>query len=146
MSEFIKPMQIDMDALFQASRQTTPGVGSHDFSHRFCHLLSAALKGCQKDRYEVACEMSRLTGDDITKAMLDSWTSQSKEQNRFPAQYLPAFMFVVGSNEPLEFLADKSGCLALTGDEAAMVVEARIDHAIKDLQKKKRDLKKRQSR
>ena len=64
---------------------TSPKEGSLDIDTEVRHLVSEELKGCPYSRYHVAARMSELTGTEITKSMLDSWTAESKEQHRFPA-------------------------------------------------------------
>jgi len=92
--------------------------GTFDIDRRFREAISAALKACPLSRYQVAARMSELTGQDITKTMLDSWTAESKEQHRFPAIYLPAFCEAVGSSEPLKLLGHLVGVFVLPGPEA----------------------------
>ena len=55
--------------------------------------IKHALKQCPLSRVQVAGEMSHLIGDvEVTRFMLDTWTAESKEGHRFPAEYLPGFL------------------------------------------------------
>lgn len=47
-----------------------PGLGN--YASQVSELVSEILKGCELDRYEVAARMSRLSGDDVSKNMLDA--------------------------------------------------------------------------
>lgn len=96
----------------------SPKEGSLDIDTEFRHLISEILKGCPYSRYHISARMSELTGAEITKAMLDSWTAESKDLHRFPAIFLPAFCVAVGSSEGLDFLAQKAGVFVLPGKEA----------------------------
>lgn len=41
----------------------------------------------------------------MTKRQLDAWTASSKEEHRFPLEYLPAFCWATCTSEPLRVLA-----------------------------------------
>jgi hypothetical protein len=81
--------------------------------------------------------MSELLNQEISKYMLDTWTAESKEYHRFPAEYLPAFCATVGSVEPLQVLAEKAGVFVLQGPEALRSEIRRLEEEIKRLQKEK---------
>lgn len=107
------------DMLVENQRgEVSPREGSLDIDTEFRGVISEELKGCPYSRYHIAGRMSELTGTEITKAMLDSWTAESKELHRFPAIFLPAFCVAVGSSAPLDFLAKKAGVFVLPGKEA----------------------------
>ena len=100
----------------QDENRHNPGSLAIDIEFR--ELVTAELKSSPHSRYHVASRMSELTGTDITKTMLDSWTAESKEFHRFPAIFLPAFCVAVGSSGILDFLGRKSGVFVLPGEEA----------------------------
>ena len=60
-----------------------------------------------------------LGADLITKRQLDSWTANSKEQHRFPLEYLAAFCWATGSDAPLRVLASALGYDLVDAREAA---------------------------
>jgi hypothetical protein len=115
-------------------------AGSFDIDRQFREAISAALKQCSLSRWQVAARMSELTGAEITKTMLDSWTAESKELHRFPAIFLPAFCEAVGSSEPLKIMGGLVGVFVLPGPEALRAEIRRIDEEIqrKQAEKKKR--------
>jgi len=81
--------------------------------------------------------MSALVNQEISKYMLDTWTAESKDYHRFPAEFLPAFCQAVGSYEPLRFLAEKAGVFVLPGQEALRSEIKKIEEEIKKLQKQR---------
>ena len=95
-----------------------PKAGSLDIDIEFRELISQTLKECPYSRYHVAARMSELTGHEITKSMLDSWTAESKDNHRFPAVFLPAFCNAVGNAAVVDFLGRKTGVYVLPGKEA----------------------------
>lgn len=113
-------------------------MGSLDIDRQFREAISQALKACPLSRWQVAARMSEMTGQDITKAMLDSWTAESKEGHRFPAIFLPAFCDAAGCNDPLIFLGKSIGVFVLPGPEALRAEIQRIEEEINKKQAEKR--------
>jgi hypothetical protein len=144
MTKLKKRLDINQASLFeilQNYQDEKPGgkpAGSLDIDRPFREAISEALKRCPLSRYQVAARMSELTGTDITKTMLDSWTADSKEQHRFPAIFLPAFCEAVGGSEPLKLLGQLAGVFVLPGPEALRAEIQRIDEEISRKQNEKR--------
>ncbi len=92
--------------------------GSLNINVALRRAMKRAIKQCHLSRHQIAGEMSHLVGVEITKTMIDSWTAESKPQNRPPAEYIPAFCRATGSNEPLEVLTDAAGIFAMPGPDA----------------------------
>lgn len=80
--------------------------------------LNNAIKHCSLSRHQIAGQMSHLLNDEITKAQIDSWTAESREDRHIPAEYLPAFCQATGNYEALEALNRKAGLFAMEGAEA----------------------------
>ena len=100
--------------------------------------LNQAIKGCNLSRWEIAGKMSDLLDCEISKAMLDAWTAESKEGHRFPAEFLPAFCRVTGCRVPLSILAEMAGLFALPGPEALRAEIQKLDEEAKKLSSEKR--------
>lgn len=146
MAKMKKSVDINQLSLFETlknlqDREAHPKAsGSMDIDRLFREAISEALKNCPLSRYQVAARMSELTGQEITKAMLDSWTAESKEGHRFPAIFLPAFCEAVGCSEPLKILGHLVGVFVLPGPEALRAEIRRLEEEIgkKQQEKKKR--------
>jgi hypothetical protein len=82
--------------------------------------------------------MSELVGVEITKSQLDTWTAESKEYHRFPAEYLPAYCTVTGYKEPLYIMARLLQCYLLESEEALLAELGRIDQVKRDLSRKEK--------
>jgi hypothetical protein len=117
-------------------------AGSFDIDRQFRECISSVLKNCPLSRYQVAARMSELLGQEISKAMLDSWTAESKEGHRFPAVFLPAFCESAGQTDPIRMLGRLVGTFVLPGPEALRAEIRRIEEEInkKQSEKKKRML------
>ena len=131
----------DILSAYQESQKRAPAeqdAGSMDIDRQFRAAISAALKQCPQSRWHVAARMSELTGQEITKTMLDSWTAESKDGHRFPAIFLPAFCEATGSSEPLKMLGRPAGVFVLPGPEALRAEIQRIEEEINRQQAEKR--------
>jgi hypothetical protein len=114
-----------------------PGPGGLNIQHHFQGIITQCIKKCPLSRWQIAGKMSELLNQEITKYMLDTWTAESKEYHRFPAEYLPAFCAAVGSFEPLRLLAEKANVFVVPGPEALRAEIRRLEEEIKRLQKEK---------
>lgn len=128
----------DLVKTIQTDQHPRNNPGAFDLDRAFRESVSLALKNCPLSRWQVAARMSELSGCDITKSMLDSWTAESKEQHRFPAIYLPAFCEAVGSSSPMNLLARPVGVFVLPGPEALRAEIQRIEEDILKKQTEKR--------
>lgn len=123
---------------YQEQQSTKKPAGSFNIDTAFREAISEALKRCPRSRWEVAGRMSELTGTDISKSMLDSWTSEAKENHRFPAIFLPAFCEASGCSEPLKLLGRLVGVFVLPGPEALRAEIMKLEEEIGKKQQEKR--------
>ena len=77
--------------LFEVPQATSTLPAALNFGCEVAHLVSAALKICPLDRYQVAAEMTRLTGKDVNKLTIDGWSSESRDNFNIPFYMVPAF-------------------------------------------------------
>lgn len=91
--------------------------GSLDISTKLRTALSAAIKSSPLSRHLIAGKMSDLMDRDITKAMLDSWTADSKDAWKFPAEYIPAFCLATENTSLLELICSECKCLLVKTED-----------------------------
>lgn len=127
--------------LFEVPVARTPLPGALDVGLQVRHLISDLLKACPRNRFEVAAHMSELTGAEITKHQLDSWTAESREGWRFPLEYLPAFEVAVGTHQVTTWMADLRGCKVLVGKEALDAEIGKLERLKEDAAKRIKQLK-----
>jgi len=120
-----------------------PTGGSLDYANELRAELSAALKETPLSRYEVAARMSELTGHEITKTMLDSWTAESKSPWRFPFEYAAAFETACGTTRLQALFGRKRGSRVLVGEEVLFAELGRIEQAEVQLAARKKLLRER---
>ncbi len=130
------PDQLSIFEILSEQGGAEASPGSLDVDRRFRESVSAALKTCPPSRYQVAARMSELTGCDITKSMLDSWTAESKEGHRFPAIFLPAFCEATGQMEPLAMLGQMANVFVVEGPDALRADIRRDEEQIKEIRKR----------
>jgi len=71
--------------------------------------LTHGLSNCGLSREDVAQEMSRLTGEHISRGHLDNWCSEGKRDWRFPAEYMTAFCIITGDYGLVAAVLDGTG-------------------------------------
>jgi len=77
----------------------------------------ATLKECLLGPEEIADEMSRLTGDKITKNHIANWSAESKSQYRLPLEWAAAFSIVTNDTRVIKAALEGSGINLLDDKE-----------------------------
>lgn len=129
--------QLPLYDLIQKQEPIMHKEGSLDIHVQFRNLLSLCIRQSNLSRYQVCAIMSELLSQDVTVNMLNGWTAESKDEHRFPAEFLPAFCEAVHSYEPLKFLAQKSGVFVLPSSEALRSEIQKIEEQIESLRQEK---------
>lgn len=127
--------------MFDIPHADTPSAGNLDMDVPLRDALSDALKHCDFDRWHVAAEMSRLTGREISKHMLDAYTAESRTDHNFPFRYAAAFEVATGSYCLTHLLAKVRGCEVLVGDDALLAELGRVEQMEAELKQQKAALK-----
>jgi len=109
---------------------------SHDLSRKIRLWANEAIRLSPLSREQIADSMSALTGQTVTKTMLDCWTGASRA-NRFPAEFLPAFCIAAGNNHIMDQLAADMGARLIDTGEAVKARMAQwavvIAHGLEDM-------------
>jgi hypothetical protein len=82
------------------------------------NALYEMFKASPLNRWQIAAKMSELMDLEVTKYMLDAWTSESKEGHRFPMEFGPAACVASGNNKVIEVVCQPVGMFALGGPDA----------------------------
>ena len=123
-----------------ASRPSGMAEGALNVQHRLVGAITQAIKESPLSRWEIAGKMSELLGLEVSKHMLDAWTSEAKEYHRFPAEYLPAFCMATGSLSPLRVLSEAAGVFLLESPDALRSRIQFLDEQQKEISSEKREL------
>lgn len=101
------PRQLTLP-LFQG-RTNTIRAGMLARKEAVREALTLDLAECGLSREAVASEMSRVTGEQISRTHLDNWCSDAKREWRFPAEFTTAFCAVTGGTRVLQAVLAGSG-------------------------------------
>lgn len=127
-------------AIDQVVRRFDPErVRAASAAGHIARAVSEALKDCGFDREAVAREMSAYLGEEVSKAMLDAYASQAREEHNIPAHRLVALAVITGDarllNAVLEgtgFIAVEAKCEALLRRERAIELRDRLTQEIEE--------------
>lgn len=127
-----------------ARRADCRPTGSLQFDTEWREALSRAIAESGFGREQIAAEMERLVGNDpeypVSKALLDSWTAQSRHGWRFPLIYLPAFVAVTGAHWLLDLIAERCERVVVTSEEARHIELGRVKREMQRLRRREREL------
>lgn len=104
-------------------------------------IISDSIKQCPLSRYEVAAKMSDILGAEITKAQLDSWSAESKENHRFPLIYISAFCQITGCRELARYMAKLCGGHFIEGEDALTLELGKVYEQKRELSKREQRIK-----
>lgn len=128
--------------LFEVPRPAQALAGSHDFRPVVAELVSQALHGAAGDRHEIAASMSRLAGRDVSKYMLDAYSSGARDEYNLPMWLVPALEVSCGTHALTAWLVDVRGGRMLIGREALNAELGRLERMREDAAKRIREVKK----
>ena len=133
-------MTLDMfDGIPQAHPMT---AGAWRFRTEIAHVMGDAIKACAKDRYQIAADMSRLLGREVSLNTLDKYTSEASEDHIPNLETAIAFDAATGQTALASFFASKLGCRVMPGKEALFAELGRLEQMKGDIAKKEKAIKK----
>lgn len=115
--------------LFATPRPAASMPGTQDYRPAVAHLLGEMFARSGKDRYQIAADASRLCGHDISKLMLDGYTSESRETFNCPAWLMPVLETASSSHAYTHWIAEIRGGRVLLGKEVLMHEYSRLEAA-----------------
>jgi hypothetical protein len=122
--------------------QPIPAVpGNGNYAAQVSELVSEILKGSELDRYEIAAQMSRLSGDDVSKNMLDAWSSPARADHNLPLYRAALLEEVCSSHVLTNWLVNLRGGRVAYGREALDAELGRLERVAAEATRKARDLK-----
>lgn len=128
--------------MFEVPRPASPVAASMDYRSTVAHLLADALKAAEGDRYDVAAEASRLVGRDVSKAMLDAYTSEARNAWNLPFWLVPALETACRTHALTQWLAEVRGGRLYVGGENLAAQLGRLMRAKEETEAQIRRLKK----
>lgn len=113
--------------LFSTPRPAPTLAGSQDYRAVIAHLLGDMFAKSGKDRWQIAADASRLSGHEVSKLMLDGYTSEARDTFNCPAWLLPVLEAVCASHAYTFWLASMRGGRVLLGEEVLEHEYARLE-------------------
>ncbi|MDT4854064.1 hypothetical protein FQZ97_883510 [compost metagenome] len=105
--------------------------------------MGELLKATDLDRYEVAARMSRLSGDDVSKAMLDAWSSPARLDHNLPFYRAALLEEVCASHLLTNWLVALRGGRVAYGRDALLAELGRLERTRDEAGRQARELKRR---
>jgi len=136
-----EPMREQLTLDFTVPAQPVAGRGGLNLSAGVREALNAAIKASGKSRDDIAAAMSASLGTPITLYMLNAWTASSREDHKFPLQYVVAFEMATGSYALTELHNTRRGCRTLIGADALLADLGELEQLETDIRKRKQALK-----
>ena len=123
-------------------RMPKAGMDGSALRSKVARAMSIALRECRDDRFEVAKRMAQELGrDGFSKAMLDSYTAESKDTHNISFVVLVAFVRATGCGWLWDHLLKDEGYTVLQGDEARLAEIGRVEQEIKEMESRLKSLK-----
>lgn len=100
-----------------------PAPASQDaaagFGVQVANLVSDVLRQSEFDRHTIAARMTKYTGKEVSKAMLDGWSAESRDNFNIPLYLVPALEYAAGESVHglTNWLANVRGGRLLIGRE-----------------------------
>lgn len=129
--------------LFEVPQPAAPLPGAMDYRTTVCGIVAQMLKDADVDRYEIAARCSRLTGKEVSKYMLDAYTSEAREEFNAPAWLMPALEVACSAYLYTNWLALVRGGRLLVGREVLTADLGKLEKQKAEVERLIRELKKR---
>ncbi|MCY1208176.1 hypothetical protein D9M72_197940 [compost metagenome] len=127
--------------LFEVPQPILAIPGQGNYSVQISELVGEMLKSTDLDRYEVAARMSRLSGDDVSKAMLDAWSSPARTDHNLPFYRAALLEQVCASHLLTNWLVAQRGGRVAYGRDALLSELGRLERQRDESARQARDLK-----
>ena len=131
-----KPHPDQLGFLFEAPAPAKGEAALAGIEQRVCRMVGAILNsehGAGRPREVIAAEMSILLGEEVSRAMLDAYSSPAREGHKVPFSRLMALIAVSGRHDLLDPLMREIGAALLVGEEVHTARLGHIDRQIEAL-------------
>lgn len=138
------PLQIGFD--FEAPRPASSPAALAGLERRICAevgVILATEMANGRPREVIAAEMSVLTGEDVSKAMLDAYASEARDNHKVPMSRFFALVAVTQRFDRLDVLLREIGAAVLVGEQIHTARLGHIDREIAKLKEEQARLKSR---
>ncbi|WP_448660330.1 hypothetical protein ACPVPU_07410 [Sphingomonas sp. CJ99] len=110
---------------FEPPKAATLPAALAGLEQRICSAVGVILASDSRPREVIAAEMSVKLGEDISRAMLDAYSSPARLEHKVPMSRFWALIAVTDRHDILDQLLREIGAAALVGEE---IHTARLGH------------------
>jgi hypothetical protein len=135
----IDTMSGDLFANIPQAHPMTPGAWR--FRGEIAHVMGEAIRTCNKDRYQIAADMSRLLGREVSVNTLDKYTSEASEDHIPNLETAIAFDAATEQTSLASLFAGKLGCRVLPGKESLTAELGRLAYMKTEIAKQEKVIK-----
>ncbi|MDP2131927.1 MAG: hypothetical protein U0975_09810 [Erythrobacter sp.] len=104
-------------------------------------MVGTVLASDPRPREVIAAEISVLMDDQVSKAMLDAYSSPARPDHKVPASRLLALLVVTDRQDLLDPIMRKIGAALLVGDEVRTARLGQVETLLQQLQEERRRLR-----
>lgn len=133
------PDQTAMDFGVVPPRPSDGMLGGLD--RKMSSAVARVLKEDDRDRYDMAAAMSRLLDEEISKSMLDKYSSETSEEHNISWSRAWALIGASGRYDVLRDMVRLLGCDLVVGEEVLTVELGHVQAQIERLQERHRQLR-----
>lgn len=133
------PGQLDFD--FRAPAPARGVAALAGLERRICETVGTLIATDGRPREIIAAEMSVLLDDEVSRDMLNAYSSPAREGHRVPMSRFFALLVVTGRQDLLDPLVREIGAALLVGDEVKTARLGQIERLLAELQDERRALK-----
>lgn len=128
--------------MFEVPRPAALLPASMDYGATVAHMVGQILKDSDGDRLDIASRMSRYSGKDVSKFMLDAWSSEARDTHNIPFYQVPVLEAACSTHLLTNWLADMRGGRLLIGRDALNAELGKLENIKDEAARKIRELKK----
>jgi len=101
--------------------------GAYRFRTEISLAMGEAIRACEKDRYQIAADMGRLLGREVSVNTLDKYTSEAAEEHHPSLETAIAFDAATGQMALVSLFAEKLGSRVLPGKQSLLAELGRLE-------------------
>lgn len=107
---------------------------------RICRTVGTILNSDDRPREMIAAAMTVLLDEEVSRAMLDAYSSPAREGHKVPMSRFLALVAVTGRHDLLDPLLREIGAALLVGEEIHTARLGQIDRHIEQLKQERRKI------
>ncbi|WP_225205359.1 hypothetical protein [Novosphingobium huizhouense] len=122
---------------FEAPAPASGAAALAGLEQRICRVVGTILASDSRPREIIAAEMSILLDEEVSRAMLDAYSSPARADHKVPMSRFFALIAVSGRQDLLDPLLREIGAAVLVGEEVHTARLGQIDREIERLKKER---------